>query len=75
MAETPDHITITVDEVALRKQIDGIVQECLQAASWKLRQAADNLEPDFMKNLMEEQKTYWRKEWDAEQAKETQSGK
>lgn len=47
MATTPDHITITVDEGALREQVQGIVNQELIAASWRLRAAADALYPGF----------------------------
>lgn len=46
----PDHITITVDENALRAQVQKVVEEELVAASWALRRAADQLDPAFLEN-------------------------
>jgi hypothetical protein len=68
MAKTPDHITITVDEVALRAQIDRIVQESTREASMALRRAADALDPNFMDRFLAANKAWWREDWEKEAA-------
>ena len=48
MVATSDHITIKVDEEALKAQIDAVIAEALKEASLKLRWAADVLDPEFL---------------------------
>jgi hypothetical protein len=48
MVAMPDrHITIKVDEEALKAQIDAVIEEALKEASLKLRWAADALDTKF----------------------------
>lgn len=44
MATTPNHITIQVDEDALRKQVEEAIEKVLQEMSMRLRFAADHLD-------------------------------
>ncbi|UOE45924.1 hypothetical protein [Agromyces larvae] len=48
MAETPNHITITVDEDALRAQVQRVIGEELREAAFALRRAADALDPEWI---------------------------
>lgn len=74
MADTPDHITITVDEDALRKQIQGIIGEELRAASFGLRRAADTLDPNWMVEHSDWLEAELRKKWEAERAATEKKG-
>lgn len=58
MAQTPDHINITIDEDALRKQVQEVVDEALKEASLKLRLAADALNPGFMEKVLDDNARY-----------------
>lgn len=44
MANTPNHITIQVDEEALREQVEATVRKVLFDMSMRLRFAADSLD-------------------------------
>lgn len=44
MAATPNHITIQVDEEALREQLETIIQKALEEMSMRMRFAADALD-------------------------------
>jgi hypothetical protein len=58
MAQTPDHINITIDQDALRKQVQAAIGEALNDASMKLRLAADALNPGFMEKAFEDNARY-----------------
>lgn len=47
MAEVPP-ITIRLNEQELKEQVTGAIAKALQEVSWKFRQAADALDPDFV---------------------------
>lgn len=68
MAVTPDHITITVDEKALREQVQTVVTQAMREASWSLRRAADTLDPEFMPTHLKVVEASFRKQWEAERA-------
>lgn len=70
MATTPDHITITVDEEALRRQIHGIIQQEVKEFSYALRRAADALDPEYATWL----ENHLRAKWEAEQVKPDKRG-
>jgi hypothetical protein len=53
MSAAPDHITITVDEKALREQVRGIINNEMREMALKLRHAADVLDPEFMPRIRE----------------------
>lgn len=55
MAETPE-IKITIDQDALRQQVEDTLQGVLQEASLRLRQAADDLDGGAW---WREQEVYW----------------
>lgn len=44
MPETPNHITIQVDQDALRKQVEDTLTKVFQEMSMRLRFAADELD-------------------------------
>jgi hypothetical protein len=58
MAAAPDHINITIDQDALREQVQKTVNEALEQASLKLRLAADELNPGFMEKLLKDHAQY-----------------
>lgn len=48
MASVPP-LEIKIDQDAIRAQVSEGIAEALRGASWKLRQAADALDPEFVK--------------------------
>jgi hypothetical protein len=74
MAIAPDHITITVDEEALRKQIGGIVHDEMKEASLALRRAADALDPEWPKEHQAWLENHLRAKWEAELAAKDEKG-
>lgn len=62
MASTPDHITITVDEVALREQVRKAVREELREVSRRLHMAADVIDPTATEEMAEYHREEGRKE-------------
>lgn len=64
---TSEPIRIQIDPEALRSQIRDVIREEMQAASLRLRFAADALDPEFMPKFEADMTTYLRKQWEAEQ--------
>lgn len=54
MIDTPKHITIQVDEEALRSQVQDAVDGSLRAAAMQLRYAADTLDGGAGMKALEE---------------------
>ena len=69
MTGTPDHITITVDEEALRKQVASIIQDEKREASMALRRAADALDPDWWREHERFQEIHYRGKFEADSRK------
>lgn len=66
MAETPPNITITVDEGALRAQVQRVITEEVKVAAMALRRAADALDPDWMAEHNAWMEQHHRAKWEAE---------
>lgn len=66
MTATPDHITITVDEEALREQVRKVIQSEFIEMGRRLRFAADIFDPGFLQEVMDHNFDLGRKQAQAE---------
>lgn len=71
MAEAPNNITITVDEAALRDQVQRVIAEEIRTASYALRRAADALDPEWHREQAAWVEEHFRAKWEAERANPT----
>lgn len=67
---TSEPINIQIDAEALRKQVQGVIQEELREMSMRLRRAADALHPEFMSEHNAHMEIYFRTKWEAEHAEQ-----